>query len=121
MKQFCQWRNQMLIKLKALYSRISQAWRGFKALCEKDLTTLWSEYHTWLILIGAAVLTMKFRALLVDFIINGSKKLYLSSQKQSESLQVKKDANNKAADALVQQAAELPSTETPVDDDWNKK
>ena len=111
----------MLTSLKSLYSRFSQAWSDFKALATKDFKTLWIEYRTILILLGALILTLKFRQWLIDFLVSSSKQLFQSTQKQSQSDQLKEDTANKAADTLVQDAKDLPAQETPVGEDWYKK
>lgn len=110
----------MLSSLKALYNRFVQGWSDFKALATKDFKVLWNEYRTVFILLGALLVTLKFKDWLVDFLINGSKKMFQKAQAQNLTLQTKEDSDNKQADALINQAAQLPSQEVAVNDDWNK-
>jgi hypothetical protein len=111
----------MLNEIKVIWAKIKAGWTSLTTLAEKDFLELWVSYRTVFILFGAAILTLKFRDLLVDFIVSSSKRLFQSTQKKSDSLETKEDTLNKQADALVQQATQLPATEKPVTDDWNKK
>lgn len=111
----------MLERLKALLSRLSQAWVRIRDLAEKDMATLWSEYKTPLILFGSVILTIKFRQWLIDLIVSSSKKLFENAQKQDQALQNEENKNSAQADALVKEANDLPSTEKPVDENWYKK
>lgn len=106
--------------LKGLWLKISQSWANVKILAEKDLSTLWTEFRTPLILLGGIILTIKFRDLVINLIVSNSKKLFNNAQKQSQVLQSKENSNNKQADALVQDAQNLSSTNPPVDENWNK-
>ena len=111
----------MLNKLKTFFSKLTTGWNNLKTLAKKDLASLWNEYRTVLILLGALILTLKFREWFIDFLVNSSKKLFTTAQKQSESDQVKEDQKNKAADALVNQAQQLQNQKKPeVTVDWNK-
>ena len=110
----------MLNSLKSLYNRTSQAWTDLKALAKKDLSTLWNEYRTVFVLLGAVIFALKFRQWFIDLIVSGSKQLVQSSQTKSQSLETKENSDNKAADILVQEAQALPGQEKPVASDWYK-
>lgn len=111
----------MLARLKALWSQLGQSWQNFKALCEKDLKSLWNEYRTVFILLGALILTVKFRDWLIDLIVSNGKRLFQNTQKKNDALQQKENQVNQQADDLVKKANDLPNQEQPVNDDWYKK
>jgi hypothetical protein len=111
----------MLDEIKSLIARIGQFWTNTKELAKKDLSVLWSEYRTPLIILGSLILALKFRQWLIDFIVSGSKELFDNAQKKDQKLQNQENTANQQADALVNTANELSDTEKTVDSDWYKK
>lgn len=111
----------MLDKLKTLYTKFLQTLANFKSLLSKDISELWDNYKSFLLVFGAIVLTVKFRQILIDLIVKASKSLFNSAEKKSSSLQEKEDINNKKADELVKESENLPQKEEPTNDDWYKK
>jgi len=110
----------MLSKLKSLVSGLKSFVANFKAKASKDLSELWKDYKGFLIVFGALILTLKFRELLVSFLLNSSKRFFQGAQKKSASLDLKENKDDAQSNALVEQAQDLPKTEQPVTVDWYK-
>jgi hypothetical protein len=110
----------MLSKLKTFLSNVSQGWNNFKALAKKDFSTLWNEYRGFIIFIGGLVLLLKFRELIINFLLNSAKNLFNSSTKTDQTIKLEEDKNNQAANNLVKEANDLPNQEKPVDENWYK-
>src|SRR5271166_455862 len=103
----------MLTKLKAQLASL-------EALAAKDLSELWQAYRTPLILFGGIILYMKSRDLILSYLLNSGKRAEQSALAKDAQMQAQENKDNQQADALVQQAADLPKTEQPVGTDWNK-
>ena len=87
------------------------------------LKALWAKYGIWFIFVGIALAVVEFGNLAMDFLGWSSKKDLQAAQKTDTELKAKEAAINAQADTLVKEAAELPSTEKPIANDWylNKK
>ena len=92
----------MLEKLKAFWNSMS-----LKAKLELLVATV-------------VVFAVTYRNILMDLIAASAKRLMTQTQAKSDQLTKEENADNAAANTLVQQAADLPKTETTVTDDWNK-
>jgi hypothetical protein len=77
-------------------------------------------FYTVVPLATILILVVKFRDVLINQIIGASKKGLESAEKTDSKLATTADQASKEADADVKQADSLPSTETQVDEDWNK-
>jgi hypothetical protein len=100
----------MLAQLKSLYAKADQ-----------DLKKLWNTDKMFLFAFGALVLFIKFRDILISLLVSSSKRIDTNAQKQDTKLAAQENQANTQANALAAQAAALPSTETPVSEDWNTK
>jgi hypothetical protein len=81
---------------------------------------LFGEGRIILLLIAAGVAILEFGNSMMGSILKKDKKLVDDTQKKSDELKSQEDAASQQADALVKHAAELPSQEQPVKDDWYK-
>ena len=111
----------MFDKIKAFAGSFNQKIKDFIALLKADSVAAWNQNKALFIALGAIVLTIKFRQILIDIIVSGSKALMAKTQKKSDADQTKENQANAQADALVKDAQELPTKQEPVGDDWNKK
>lgn len=108
-------------KISVFFQNLKQKAQNFWALLNQDLKTLWVNNRIFLIICSALILVIKFRSILISILLKDSKDL-LDNAKATDA-QLKKqetDANAKAND-LIAQANELPKSEQPVDENWNKK
>lgn len=71
-------------------------------------------------LIALVALAVKFRDILVDFLINSAKRVDQNAQKQDSVLANQETDLKKQADAAVDQAAKDAPKDGPVTDDWYK-
>ena len=96
-------------KLKAIWAKTNS-----------DVKELWNKDKVFLFVFGFLILVVKFRDFLINQLVSGGKKVEDKSQKQSDVLATQENQDSQQASQLVQQAQDLPQTEKPVDDDWNK-
>jgi hypothetical protein len=79
-------------------------------------------FYTVIPLVGLIYLVIKYHNLLISLLIKNSKSVLTDQQAADAQAAQQAAATTAAADALVQQADNLPSQQPPVDEDWyNKK
>ena len=82
---------------------------------------LWDKYGIFFIVVGIGLILLKFSSIAVNILGWASKENIAQAQKTDAQLKSKETVANQQADALVQQAQDLPKTEGQVSDDWYKK
>jgi phosphate uptake regulator len=82
---------------------------------------IWDSSKGVIIAIVSIFLVVKYKELLMQYLVASSKKTVDKAEAKSDQLQQQETQANNAADALVKQASELPALEQPVSADWNKK
>lgn len=82
---------------------------------------LWAKYSIFFVIVGILMLVAKFGNLAMDFLAFKSKRAVDDAQKTDQKLKAEENAANKQANDLIKQAEDLPKTEKPVDENWNKK
>lgn len=100
----------MIDNLKALWAKI-------KAVA----SDLWSKYNIFLIIPAAILLIIKYRDLIIDILLNSSKRVEDKAKKEDSKLATEENQAKTQADELVKKAAEEPSKEQPVSEDWYLK
>lgn len=90
------------------------------AIVLAQLADIWNRSKMFLLAIGAIVVAIEWQKLKEWLMINAGKKELQKDQKQDQALATTETADNKQADALVQQADALPGQEQPVKPDWFK-
>jgi hypothetical protein len=85
------------------------------------VSQLWSQYRGFLIAAGVLILIVKFREVIIDFLVSSVKTKMDETQKKSDQLKSEQDAANAQADALRQHANDLDKNKTEVGEDWYKK
>lgn len=86
-----------------------------------SLSELWEKDKVFLLCFGLLILVVKFRSVLISLIVANSKKLLEDTKTADTVLQKQENDYKKKADALVQEAKNLPNTKENVDEDWYKK
>lgn len=97
-------------KLKAFWNKLNA-----------DINELWQNDKIFVILFGLIILVIKFRQILIDIIVSGSKRLFENTQKSSDESKAKEDDYNSSAEKLIEDAESLGKSNPPVGDDWYKK
>ena len=97
-------------KIAALWAKIKQQ---VVDIFDKDKGVF------FFIAVGAVV--FKFRDILLGIMINSAKRVDKNAHTDDTKLSQQENQLNQQADTLVQKAAEEPSKEGTVDDDWYKK
>lgn len=82
---------------------------------------LWANHKVFLIVFGLLILVVKFREVIFDMLVSGSKKQVEEAQKKSNSLQVEQNSANNQANQLIEDAKKLGENRPTVDEDWHKK
>jgi hypothetical protein len=100
----------VLAKLKALWTRL-----------KSNASDLWAGGRWFVAVLGVIVVVLKFKDLLVDFLVDGAKSIFNNTTKQTNDLNNQENQNNESADQLVDDAKKLPDQEPPVSDGWNTK
>lgn len=100
----------MLAKLTAL-------WTTFKT----DMGDTWQRSKIFVFAIGALIVALEFQKLKEFLLVWLGERQIKSATKQDATLAATEKKDSQAADVLVAQAQELPSQETAIGDDWNKK
>lgn len=100
----------MLDKLKALWARINQ-----------PLVDMWNKDKIFLVIFGVVILIIKFHSILINLIVNNSKKLLAKTVAKDAVLAKEENAANTSADEYVKKAEDEPKKATTVDENWYKK
>ena len=100
----------MVAKLKALW-----------AIIKVQLADIWNRSKMVLLAIVAVVVAIEWQKLKEWLMVQQGKKELQKDNKQDVALASSEAAENKQANALIQQAEALPGQEQPVSDDWNTK
>lgn len=95
--------------------------KSFLSTIGTDLKDTWNRSKMVILAVGALILALEFRKLKEFLLVYAGKKEIDKDKKEDSQLKAKEDSANAQADALVKQAKEEPSKETPVGDDWNSK
>lgn len=100
----------MITKLKALW-----------ALVKPRLAAFWDNARLFIIAIGALIFALEYTKLKEYFLVKGGQKEIANATKQDATLANTETQDNNAANALIQQAQQLPTTEKPITPDWYEK
>jgi hypothetical protein len=100
----------MLAKLKVL-------WAGIAA----QLLDIWNRSKVFILAILALVIAFEWQKLKEYLMVKAGQKELQNADKQDVTLANQEQTANNAANALVQQAQQLPNEEQPIGDDWNKQ
>lgn len=73
------------------------------------------------IFLGSAILIAKFKDLLIDFLVESSKKLLQKTEAKDQKLSATESAENQEANQLVEKAKQELSNNPQPDEDWYKK
>lgn len=112
----------MLSNLIVLFEKGKAVLKRLKELAEKDIAVLWNNYRKELIILGALILTIKFRDMVTSFLVSGAQRVFDNATKKDASEKLKEDKYNNQANDLVKQTDDLAKKEVPVKDvDWYKK
>lgn len=95
--------------------------QAFWAKLNTEISTLWENNKIFVIVFGALILIIKFREVIISFLVADSKRIFDNATKESDSLKKQQDSYNSSADKLVEEAKQLPNHEGPVGTDWNVK
>lgn len=85
------------------------------------LDVLWDKYKIFLIVFGVLILMVKFREVLIDILVDSSRKTVSDATKQDAALKGEENKANDQANQLKQEASKLSENKPTVDEDWNKK
>lgn len=100
-----------------MWERIKALWAKAKA----QLASLWDKDKGIIILIAIGGIFFKFRDILIDILIDSSKRVKENADKQDTKLAGEEASLKHQADDAVQKAKEEPLKQEPVTDDWYKK
>jgi hypothetical protein len=100
----------MLTQLKALWVKLNT-----------NISELWSDSKVFVIIFGVLIVILKFRSILVNFIVLGAKSIFNQASQQSSADQNQESKDNNNANDLINQANILPDNQPPVTPDWYKK
>lgn len=92
-------------------------WETIKA----QLADIWNRSKIFLLAILAIILAVEWNRIKI-FVLNylGQREIK-SDEKKDSVLAAKESEDNAKADALIADAQKLPSQQTTISDDWNKK
>lgn len=82
---------------------------------------VWNRSKVVIVAIGAIILALEYQKIKEWVIAYLGQKEMDNSKKQDIQLEAKEDTDNNKANALIEDAKNLPSQEKPVTADWNKK
>jgi hypothetical protein len=99
----------MLSKLKALWT-----------IAKTQLADIWNKSKMYIFAAAAIVAALEFRQLKEWFIAYSGQKEINKDKKEDSVLAATENKDNAQADALIQQAKDLPSQQPPVTSDWYK-
>jgi hypothetical protein len=94
---------------------------AFWAKVKQQFVDIWDKDKGIVVLVAIVAVIVKFRDILLDYLINSAKNVDKNAQKQDSKLADQETQLKQQADAAVQQAAQEPQKEEPVTDDWYKK
>jgi hypothetical protein len=100
----------MLAKLKALLVSV-----------KNEIYDIWNRIKIPLIMIGGLIVALEFKKLQEYFLVKGGQKQITNAKKEDANLAAVEKTDSDAADALVQEAKDLPAQQPPVTQDWYKK
>jgi hypothetical protein len=100
-------------------SKIKARLQALWAKLNTDLRELWAKDKVFVILFGVILAIIKFRQGLIGLAVWSGKSLFNSTTTTTSNIQQQENQANNQANQLVDDANKLPSTETPVSDDWN--
>lgn len=82
---------------------------------------LWANHKAFIIVFGLLIIVVKFREIIFDMLVSGSKKMVEEAQKKSDTLQNEQNKANNQANQLIEDAKKMGENRTKVNEDWNKK
>lgn len=94
---------------------------GFLEKLQMDPATLWKNHRGFLIGFGLLIVVIKFREVIIDFLVSNSKTILEGAKKQDATLRADENAANAAANKLIDDANKLSQNKPKVDEDWHKK
>ena len=97
-------------KIKALWAKIKQ-----------QFVDVWDKDKGIFVLVALAAIAVKFRDIIIDILINSTKRVKDKADKKDETLAAQETQLKQQADQAIQDAQDEPKKEQPVDDDWYKK
>jgi hypothetical protein len=108
-------------KLQALRDKLNSLLSTFWAKLNTDVSELWNDSKFFVITFGVIIAVIKFREIIINFIIGNAKSIFNNAQNSSNADQNQENQDNSAAQQLINEANQLPNDEPPVSDDWFKK
>jgi len=91
---------------------------------DEKLKSLWRNNRLafWLLVVplGLAIVAYKFRSVLIDLLVNDSRKIAIETEQKDKELAQEQAAASAAAEELRKQAAALSKNKPTVGEDWNK-
>ena len=100
----------MLTKLQSLWATI-----------KSELAKIWDSARGWIIAFAAIFIVIEFQKIKAYFLTQAAKNEIKEDNKADVSLAKTETSENDQANALVQEANDLPASQPPVTDDWNTK
>ena len=87
---------------------------------KSSVSYLWANHKAFLIVFGILIVLGKLTGLIMDFIAYRAKQTLDNAVRKDDQLKKEEDAANTQANALRDEANELPLNENPVNEDWYK-
>ena len=100
--------------LSTLWSKI----KSFISRLDQPIIDLWNNDRVFLLIFGLIIVIVKFRGLLISFIVAASQAMIKKDDTINTILVNQENQDNNEANQDVQQANNLPNQEPPVDPDW---
>lgn len=97
-------------------AKLASIWTSIKA----DAEDTWNRSKIFLLAIAALIIALEFQKLKEFLLMYMGKKEIANSEKEDQQLAAQEHMKNTQADILVKQAENLPSTEHPIKDGWEK-
>lgn len=94
---------------------------SFVEKLQAPVSTLWAKHKGFLIGFGLLILIVRFRSVIIDFLVADVHKTVDKAEKKDESLRQEQNAANDQANQLRKEASEIGQNKPTVDEDWHKK
>lgn len=94
---------------------------SFQDKLKAPIAQLWANHKWFLIGFGILILVIKFQDVIIDVLVNSSKRLVNDSKVQDNKLKNEENAANNQANQLIDESNQLGQNKPKVDEDWNSK
>jgi hypothetical protein len=95
--------------------------KAFFVTLKTQLADIWNRSKIFILAVGALIVALEFQKIKEALLVYAGKKEIQSDNKKDTVLADQENKANSQADALVQQAKDLPGQETQVKPDWYKE